>query len=78
MTMNKKEIMKHLETIYIDYFDGLYNESQLKFMLLNLYKKVDINISEWSEMLLEVQWKHATEEDYEKKRQQLAEFDTED
>jgi hypothetical protein len=32
---------------------------------------VNIDSSEWAEMILEAQWKSATEEDYELKRKQL-------
>ncbi|MEH7108844.1 hypothetical protein [Bacillus sp. JJ1764] len=73
--MNREDIMKNLESIYTDYFDGLFNINQLKFMLNKLHKQTDIEINEWAEMLLDAQWKNATEDDYEKKRQQLKEID---
>ncbi|WP_017754068.1 hypothetical protein [Calidifontibacillus oryziterrae] len=69
--MDRETIMKKLEAIYTDYFDGLYCTNQLKFMLNMLHKKTDIGIQEWAEMLLDAQWKNATEEDYESKRKEL-------
>mgnify|MGYP001274114372 CR=1 FL=1 len=69
--MVKSEIKKNLEAIYIDFYDGLYNESQLKHMLLKLYKKSNVSSSEWSEMVLDAQWKNATEKDYAEKRNQI-------
>lgn len=70
--MKKQDVIKSLESIYLDYYDGLYTEAQLKFMLNELHKQTAFSISEWSEMILDAQWKYATEEDYEIKRQQLA------
>jgi hypothetical protein len=34
--------------------------------------------TKWSELILDAQWKHATEEDYENKRRQLREENKED
>ncbi|MEK4343176.1 hypothetical protein [Brevibacillus sp. FSL L8-0710] len=70
--MNKEELIKNLESLYVDYYDGLYNDEQLKLMLKKLYLKVNIDASEWSELILDAQWKYATEEDYKQKRQQIA------
>lgn len=68
----KIEGMKvHLEAIYIDYFDGFYSGHQLKQMLTKLYCEANIPIDKWSELILDSQWKHATEQDYEEKRQQI-------
>ncbi|MCR2805385.1 hypothetical protein [Paenibacillus soyae] len=67
----KDEMMTKLETIYADYYDGLYSEDQLKTMLKRLYSESQIDITKWSEMLLDAQWKYATEEDYRNKREQL-------
>ncbi|MGG1639100.1 hypothetical protein [Paenibacillus sp. NRS-1760] len=72
--MKKEELIQHLEAIYIDYYDGLMNSTQLKITLLRLQRIFNsTNASEWSEMILDAQWKHAIEEDYEKKRRQIAE-----
>jgi hypothetical protein len=46
-------------------------------MLTKLYKKANIGISEWSEMILEAQWKNASEAEYEQKRKQLTELSEE-
>jgi hypothetical protein len=72
------KIRKDLEAIYLDYYDNLYTEHQLKFMLLQLYKQCNLTESQWSELILEAQWIHATEEDYENKRRQLVEENKED
>lgn len=69
--MEIEDVQKNLETIYLDYYDGLYYERHLKLLLKNLYLQLDISIDEWSELLLEAQWKYATENDYEAKRKQL-------
>lgn len=69
--MTTEEVRKNLEAIYIDYFDGLYNEFQLKQMLLKLYKKTNFSSDVWSDMILTAQWKNATEEDFERKRQEI-------
>ncbi|MCK6255462.1 hypothetical protein LCY76_02330 [Fictibacillus sp. KIGAM418] len=74
--MHIHEIIACLEAIYLDYYDGLYNEHQMKFMLKKLYLDSNIPINEWSEILLDAQWKYGTEEDYELKRQQLMEEET--
>lgn len=71
--MKIEEIKMNLESIFIDYYDGIYNEQQLKLMLKKLYIKANVDISEWSEMILDAQWKHATDEDYENKRRELEE-----
>jgi hypothetical protein len=76
--MDLTKIKKSLEAIYLDYYDNLYTEHQLKFMLLQLYKQCDLTDIQWSELILEAQWKHATEEDYENKRRQLDEKNKED
>ncbi|MEH7131409.1 hypothetical protein V7103_24875 [Neobacillus drentensis] len=76
--MDLTKIRKSLEAIYLDYYDNLYTEYQLKFMLLQLFKQYDLTDSQWSELILEAQWKHATEEDYENKRRQLVEENKED
>ncbi|WP_127484297.1 hypothetical protein [Paenibacillus ehimensis] len=70
--MNVDEIKRNLEALYIDYYDGLYSERQLKFLLKRAYKKYNVPIDQWSELILEAQWKHATETDYGLKRAQLA------
>jgi hypothetical protein len=72
------EIKKRLEHIYLDYYDGLYNEQQLKMLLMRLYKQLNMSDSKWSELILDAQWKHASEEDYEIKRRQLDEENKED
>jgi hypothetical protein len=72
--MSKEEIMESLESIYQDYYDGLFTEEQLKSMLLRVQQKSNItDIQEWSEMLLDAQWKHASFADYEKKKKLLIE-----
>ncbi len=76
--MQIEEIRDNLEAIYLDYFDGLYTDQQLKMMLLNLYKKCDIDITEWSELILDAQWKHATDQDYKDKIKQLKEDNKEE
>ena len=48
-----------------------YMHLQLKTMLLNLYKKCNVSSSQWSELILDAQWRHATEQDYENKIKQL-------
>ncbi|MED4462726.1 hypothetical protein [Metabacillus fastidiosus] len=68
---NNNQVRKNLEAIYTDYFDGLYNEFQLKQMLLKLYKQTNLPSTIWSDMILAAQWKNATEEDFERKRQQI-------
>ncbi|MCM3364232.1 hypothetical protein ACTQ5K_08815 [Niallia sp. Sow4_A1] len=69
--MKIQEISKNLEAIYLDYYDGLYNDIQLKQLLLKLYNKTNLPLDIWSDMILEAQWKHAAEEDFERKRQEL-------
>lgn len=73
--MSENDLKACLEGIYQDYFDGLYNDHQLKIMLKQLYLDSNIPINKWSEMLLDAQWKHASEEDYEIKRKELEEVD---
>jgi hypothetical protein len=34
--MNKEQIRVNLAAIYLDYYDGIYTEQQLKYMLLKL------------------------------------------
>ncbi|WP_226582572.1 hypothetical protein [Halobacillus litoralis] len=60
--MELEEVKQNLESLYIDYFDGLYSEHQLKMMLLKLYK----------------QSKMTGTEDYNVKIKQLAEPNKED
>lgn len=69
--LKKSEVQTHLEALYIDYYDGLYTDQQLKQMLTKLYKSVDLTSQEWSEMILDAQWKYASDRDYELKRLQL-------
>lgn len=69
--MSFDEIKRNLEAIYLDYYDGLYTDRQLKTMLLNLYKQCNITDSQWSELILDAQWKYATDKDYENKIKQL-------
>lgn len=69
--MRIEDVQKSLETIYLDYYDGLYHDRHLKLLLKNLYFQVDIPIEEWSDLLLEAQWKYATEDDFETKRKQI-------
>lgn len=69
--MHIEDVKRDLETIYIDYYDGLYNEFQLKQILLELYKKTNLSNAHWSEMILDAQWKYASEFDYEEKIKQL-------
>jgi hypothetical protein len=76
--MDFNTIKKNLEAIYLDYYDNLYTEHQLKFMLIQLYKQSNLTDSQWSELILEAQWKHATEEDYENKSRQLNEKNKDD
>lgn len=72
------ELKKSLEQLYLDYYDGLYTEHQLKFMLLKLYKQSNLSDTRWSELILDVQWKYPTGEDYEIKQKQLREENKED
>ncbi|OIJ11335.1 hypothetical protein BKP37_15780 [Anaerobacillus alkalilacustris] len=77
--MDIKRVQENLEWIYLDYFDGLYSEKQLKLMLLKLYKKTNLTDKVWSELILAAQWRHASEEDYELKKLQLrAEYKEDD
>lgn len=69
--MNINQIKKNLEAIYLDYYDGLYTDNQLKTMLLNLYKQSNVTSPQWSELILDAQWKYATDKDYENKIKQL-------
>lgn len=62
------EIQKRLEKIYLDYFDGLYTDHQLKFMLSQLFKQCEVPEGQWSNIILDAQWKYGTEEDYEIKK----------
>lgn len=66
--MEIEEIRTNLESLYLDYYDGLYSDKQLKIMLLNLYKKCNVSSSQWSELILDAQWKYATEQDYQEKK----------
>lgn len=76
--MELEEIKQNLELLYLDYFDGLYSEHQLKIMLIKLYKQSNITDTKWSELILDAQWKYATDEDYKIKIKQLAEQNKED
>jgi hypothetical protein len=76
--MELEEVKQNLESLYIDYFDALYSEHQLKMMLLKLYKQSKITDIKWSELILDAQWKYATAEDYNVKIKQLAEQNKED
>jgi hypothetical protein len=69
--VNKEQIESVLEAIYLNFYDGLYTEEQLKYTLKKLYLKANVTVNEWSELILDTQWKYATEEDYEKKRREL-------
>ncbi len=42
--MNIQEVKNNLESIYSDYYDGLYSEHELKHMLNKLYMKANISI----------------------------------
>lgn len=75
--MEIEDIQKSLDTIYLDYYDGLYYDRHLKMLLKNLYSHLDIPIEEWSELLLDAQWKYATEDDFETKRKQIIEENVE-
>ncbi|MFB6367181.1 hypothetical protein ACFCP7_24660 [Paenibacillus elgii] len=71
--MTNKEIVSNLEAIYLDYYDGLYDEHQLKVMVKKLMlQNAHIPIEEWSELILDAQWKNASERDYAAKRFQIA------
>lgn len=51
--MNILEVKNNLESIYSDYYDGLYLEHELKHMLNKLYMKANIPIDIWSELILD-------------------------
>lgn len=70
--MDINDVKINLEALYIDYYDGLYSEQQLKLMLMKIFHNSDISVDKWSELVLDAQWKHATEADFEAKRAQLA------
>lgn len=71
--MTISEIIQNLEALYVDYYDGLYNDQQLKMMLKKLMlENPHVPSSEWSEIILDAQWKYASEKDYAKKRFELA------
>ena len=78
LEMDIEEIKRNLEAIYLDYYDGVYTDRQLKTMLLNLYKKCNVSSSQWSELILDAQWRYATEQDYENKIKQLEQENRED
>lgn len=70
--MNIEEAALNLESIYVDFHNGLYTEAQLRHMLLKLRSELpDIDSMTWSEMVLDAQWKHATEADYELNKNRL-------
>lgn len=67
--MTKEKLYQILVSIYTDYFDGLYSEQQLKFMLRKSHKKYpQFCINEFAQLCLEAQWENATEKDYEETR----------
>lgn len=64
--MSKKTLYISLVNIYTDYFDGLYNDGQLKFMLRKIHNDhPEININEYAQLCLDAQWENASERDYE-------------
>lgn len=70
--MEKQEIRATLESLYNEYYDGLYSEEQLKAELKTLYLGISISADEWSELILDAQWKNASEKDYLDKKIQIA------
>ena len=71
--MNIDEISRNLDSLFVDYYDGLYDDRQLKHMLKKiLIQNPDISSMKWSELVLDAQWKYADEKDYAQKRFQLA------
>jgi hypothetical protein len=64
--MTKDKLYPILISIYTDYFDGLYTEQQLKFMLNKLHKAYsEIPSNEFAQLCFDEQWENATEKDYE-------------
>jgi hypothetical protein len=64
--MTKEKIYPILVNIYTDYFDGLYTEQQLKYMLSKLHATYpEISINEFAQLCLDAQWENATDKDYE-------------
>jgi hypothetical protein len=70
--MDRSEMQVNLEALYVDYYDGLHSEYQLKLLLKKLYLESNIPISEWSEMVLDAQWKDGTDLDYQTKKLQIS------
>jgi hypothetical protein len=67
--MTKEKIYPVLVNIYTDYFDGLYSEQQLKFMLKKLHNEYpQLSSNEFAQLCLDAQWENATEKDYEETR----------
>lgn len=67
--MGKGTLYNSLVNIYTDYFDGLYNNEQLKFMLKKLHENnPQISINEFAQICLDAQWENASEKDYEETR----------
>ena len=54
--MNFEKTKAALENIYTDYFDGLYNDHQLKFMIKEIGSKTEISFEAFAELCLDVQW----------------------
>lgn len=77
--MTKEKLYHVLVNIYTDYFDGLYSEHQLKFMLRKLHKEYpQLSSNEFAQLCLDAQWENATEKDYEETRKRNAESTDED
>lgn len=53
--MSRENIIRELEAIYADYFDGLYSKLELTYMLNKLHKQVEVELNDWTEMLLDSQ-----------------------
>lgn len=77
--MIKEKLYSILCSIYTDYFDGLYTEQQLKFMLRKLHIEYpQFSSNEFAQLCLDAQWENATEKDYEETRKRNAESSCED
>jgi len=70
--MELKEIKDKLESIYSEYYNGICSEEQLKSVLKSLYIKSSFSAGEWSELVLDAQWKNASDKDYFEKKIQIA------
>jgi hypothetical protein len=67
--MTKDKLYPILVNIYTDYFDGLYTEQQLKFMLKKLHvEDPKFSSNEFAQFCLDAQWENATDKDYEETR----------